>query len=652
MDNLGLEIAFESKQHGEILMAAQARYDMSYRQMAQHWDRWKKADELFQFYVKKTDEDTIRKAKRDTDGVPQYVTLHIPYSYSILLAVHTYWSSVFLGRSPIFQFTGRHGESQQKVQAMEAVIDYQTSVGGMTVPMYQWLLDGGKYGFGVIGEYWAEETTRVTKILEEPKKFLGMDIPGTSHKVKKTLIIPGYSGNKIFNVRPYDFFPDPRVPLLRFQEGEFCGRTTQVGWNTILKKAAQGEYFNIEALRKARNPARDSSQDSSVQILPADNESLHGFSYGSNDYVNLLEMTIELIPKEWKFGNSMMPEKWVITVGNKSVVIGCRPLGAYHNRFPFEIQSYEIEGYAHAARGIPEISRELQKAMEWLFNSHFFNVRKSLNDQLVVDPSRLVMKDLTDGGPGKIIRLRSNAYGQDVRTIINQLQVQDITAGHLGDAQIVAELIQRATGANDNIMGMLNPRGRKTATEVRTSSTMGINRLKTLSEFNSALGWTPLAQVLVQNTQQYYDGQKQFRIAGDLIEPGMRFLDVSPEDIAGFYDYVPVDGTLPIDRFAQATLWKEIILGLEKVPMIANQYDIGRIFAWMAQIAGLKNISQFKLQVSPDQALLNAAATGQATPAQLPPPAAGTSPAVGGSSSPMMMGNNFMGNNQESTGVM
>jgi hypothetical protein len=38
-----------------------------------------------------------------------------------------------------------------------------------------------------------------------------------------------------------------------------------------------------------------------------------------------------------------------------------------------------------------------------------------------------------------------------------------------------------------------------------------------------------------------------------------------------------VDGTLPVDRFAQANLWKEILAGMRTMPEIAQQYDMGRI---------------------------------------------------------------------------
>ncbi len=104
-------------------------------------------------------------------------------------------------------------------------------------------------------------------------------------------------------------------------------------------------------------------------------------------------------------------------------------------------------------------------------------------------------------------------------------------------------------------------------------------------------------------------------LVGDLAEmAGQNFLQVTPESLQGFYDYVPVDGTLPVDRFAQANLWKEILAGMRNYPQIAQMYDIGKIFAWLAQLAGLKNINQFKVQMADPMMLQQQAQQGNVVP--------------------------------------
>ncbi len=612
----GIEIKHGTPQHSKIRDAIRERYNMSHRKMSLRHDEWESADKLFRAFVKETDEVKARKSRRNA-GTAQYVTLNIPYSYAILLTAHTYWSSVFLARSPVFQYTARHGETQQQTQAVEALMDYQTQVGGLLVPLYMWLLDPGKYGFGVVGNYWAEEKHRITRIEERPKKFMGFELMDKTEKVRITDTVPGYRGNKLFNVRPYDFFPDPRVSLTSFQEGEFCGRLTQVGWNTILEREADGIYFNVEQAKELRSGSSITRDRGTSEIeLPDDggHTELAKGVYGNQPGRELAEFVIELSPKEWKLTGSTRPEKWVFTLAGGEVVIGAQPLGADHNKFPFHLQTYEVDTYSHSGRGMLEVLDPLNQTISWLMNSHFYNVRKALNDQLVVDPSRVHMKDLHDGGPGKEIRLKPGAYGTDVRTVVAQLNVVDITRSHLQDAEIVAELIQRIAGVSDNIMGMVNPGGRKTATEIRTSSSFGINRLKTHAEWNSALGMQPLAMMMLQNSQQHYEDQEKYRIAGDLVGQTDPFVDVTKEAIAGFFDFVPVDGTLPVDRFAQANLWKELLLGLQNLPQIAMQYDMAGIFSWVAQLSGLKNISQFRVEVQPDQVMAAAAQAGNAVP--------------------------------------
>lgn len=609
------EIKYGTPLHTKIREAVWLRYNLSQKEMCKRHDTWKNVDELYRAYVVPTERDTYREGRRKA-GKPEYTTLYIPYGYAMLLAAHTYWTSVFLSRNPVLQYTARHGEPAQKVQAIEALVDYQVQVGEMLAPLYVWLLDVGKYGIGILGNYWAEEWRNVSQIVEVQKTILGIPVPGSMKKAKATARVKGYAGNKLYNVRPHDFFPDPRVSLANFQQGEFCGRLTQAGWNSIVRNQELGEYFNLDKLKDIWN-----SQADRVSLSTTDNLPFGNFGYedvltgpGSLGPFELLEMVIELIPSEWELGSGDSPEKWMFTLagGRSGVIVGAKPQGLLHDKFPFTIQLYEVNGYDLSPRGMLEVIKPLNEVMNWLVNSHMYNVRQAINNQFVVDPSRISMEDLRDGQPGKLIRLLPQAYGTDPKMAVAQLPVVDVTTGHIANMQLIADVMQRVTGASDNVQGMMNAGGRKTATEVRTSSSFSINRLRTNAEYFSALGWTPMAQMLLQNTQQLYDEEQTFRIAGDLLNRNQTLV-VSPESIQGFYDFVPVDGTLPIDRFAQATLWKEILLGLGKMPQIATQYDVGGIFSWMAQLAGLKNITQFKLQVQPDQMIAQQMAAGNLT---------------------------------------
>lgn len=617
-----VKIPYKSDKHRLVKEALLDRMQLSREKMSQRYNDWKDMEERFLGYIPSTTADAKRKASKSA-GNPQYSTFEIPYSYAVALTAHTYWTSVFLAKTPVLQFTGRHGESQNKVQAVEALMDYQMNVGRMLPVLYTWLLDPAKYGFGVVGNYWDEEEVVVSEIMEEPETYLGVPIPGgKTVKRRVTNRVPGYSGNRLYNVRPQDFFPDPRVPISQLQQGEFVGRYVEVSWNTILKRKQAGQYFNVEELEKVRQAVHDREKGSEQITLPEGAEELplgpprvRG-KREDKPYVALQEIYVELVPREWQLGDTEWPEKWVFTLAEEEVIIGARPMGLYHNQFPFFIQEYEPDGYSLFARSMIEVMNPMQDTLTWLLNSHMHNVRKTLNDQFVVDPSKVIMKDLTDPNAGRLIRLKPEYYGSDPRLAVHQLQSVDVTQNHLRDVNVIMDLVQRVTGVNDNIMGAVNQGGRKSATEVRSSTTFGINRLKTNAEYMSAMAWQPMSAALLANTQQFYDMEQQFKVAGDVNGPDGAFMEVTPEAIAGFYDYVPVDGTLPVDRFAQANLWRQFIADVGANPQLSQGYDMRGIIAHMMQLAGAKNIKQFELKITPDEQLAQQVAAGDSVPAQ------------------------------------
>jgi hypothetical protein len=205
---------------------------------------------------------------------------------------------------------------------------------------------------------------------------------------------------------------------------------------------------------------------------------------------------------------------------------------------------------------------------------------------------------MNSNGTGSRIRLKPIAYGQDVRTMISVLQGgADITGTHLRDTEVMGQMLQRVLGVTDNILGSVNSGGRKTATEVRTASTASVNRMRTIAEYISATGFAPLAQQLLQASQQFYSAEKKFRIVGDQVNNAMQFADVSPETIAGFFDYTPVDGTLPLDRFALVSMWGNLFAQIRNFPQIMQEFKMGDVFAWVAQLGGIKNIKQFRVNV-------------------------------------------------------
>lgn len=613
-----MSIEIGSKTATDILSAFQDRLRMGRSGHNKRTGIWSQNEDMMKAYVPESDNDALRKQSRKNDGTPQYVTIEVPYSYAMMLTLHTYLTSIFLSRTPIQQVAGRHGESEQAEQCIEALLDYQITSGGNLPALYIWLLDPLRYGHGVIGQYWDEEQIAISVQQPVARQFLGKPIPGTERMETIQQLVRGYAGTRLFNIRPQDFYSDPRVPIWRFQEGEFCIRFDQISWNKAKEREAVGAYFNLAQAAAASTHPRFRDVGSPRTNLANDatiDQSILRDAKGNPSRLNIHEFYWEVIPANLGLGSGQRAEKWVFTIANESVLVGAQPLGMLHNKWPFDVLEYEVGGYELFNRSVLEIAQTLNDTLTWLFNSHFFNVRKTLNDQFFVDPTMIEMRDLEDPNPGRLVRLKPAAFGKPVDQFVKQFPVVDVTRQHVQDSGMVADLLQKLIGSNENLMG--NTQGtRHTATEVRSATSNAVNRIKTVGEWMSATGFAPMTQKMIQMTQQMYDDDRKFKIVGDLTQWGERYLRVTPEQIAGFYDFVPVDGTMPIDRYAQANLWQQLLSGMSNMPQVLASYDVPKIFAFVAQLAGLKNINQFRLSVVPDAVMRQQALAGNSVPVE------------------------------------
>jgi hypothetical protein len=606
---LSFQVRYGTPLHDRIKQAICERKKFSEQKMKQFHSQWDNADDSMRAYIKEREVDRKRKDKKRFDGEVDYVTLEVPYAYAMCMTQHTYFTSTLLGRSPIFQFTGRHGEAQDSIMAVEAVVDYQVKSGYMVPVMYNWLYDLSKYSLGVVGLYWDQEEKVISKYQAQPTVINGIPFAG-SNPVLQQEIIKGYEGNRLYNIRPYDWYPDPRVPIWRFQDGEFNIRETTEGYFDIIatEHSYPGYYCNVdklpEAASKKGTPLNIGSPRVERPLQPGE-----GNAPGPG-FFKITEAYIKLIPKVWGLGDSGRVEIWCFQLAEDEIIISAKPLGLYHNRFPCAAMEGNFGSDEFAKFGTIEVIRPLTDILTWLINSHFYNVRRVLNNQIVFDPSRVTVKDLTKSGQ-RLIRLKPAAYGTDPRMAVHQLTMVDVTGSHLQNAQYIEQMIQRVPGITDILMGMVDQGGRRSATESRITSTAGISRQKTPIEYNSYLAMDPLADMIISNTQQLLSEERKYAVAGNTLEAAQNFLTAGPDQIAGSYNFVPVDGAAPIDRLAQANFWKELLVQVARVPQIAMQLDLVGMIGHVMKLQGERNFERFRINVLPPGVAPGAAVPGQ-----------------------------------------
>jgi hypothetical protein len=225
------------------------------------------------------------------------------------------------------------------------------------------------------------------------------------------------------------------------------------------------------------------------------------------------------------------------------------------------------------------------------------NVRTSINNQFVADPSRVDVSDIRASPIGRIIRLKQQAMGLPVRDAIMQLMVNDVTTGHISDIQVMRILADTITGVNDNMRGIQTAGGRRSATEARMAMQNGASRLSQMAIRVSAQAFQPLCQQMIMNIQQFMPDKLWIETTGDDGSPNSQ--SVTPDMIVGQFNYQVSDGTLPYDKAAALETWKEIMFGVGQDPELRQAYSLPEIFRFVADLGGAKNIDSFRKQAVP-----------------------------------------------------
>ena len=614
--------------HQKVRDHLMARLDLSERQMNAFYDRWNVMERKLQGYIKLKDWEQLVKEQENNKGkAPKVLSVTIPYSFAIVSTIATYLLHTFTGRRPMFQVGSYKKETMAAARNMETILQYNADHTRLVKKLHRYMMDGLSYGVGVLKCSWTVTKGKRTKWNKAPAASISGQLVGESFTPSREERVV-YAGNEVESVDPFMFFPDPRVPMHEVnRKGEFVFFREFVGKHILKKGEAQEIYKGVDKARATLPESKYSGTGQySLRNLRAEGEdrastTSDGIKMAS--YYQVDEGTCEIIPAELGLGTSEVPEKWLFTIINKDRIIRAEPFEADHDMHPCAVIEPYALGGGFGNLGVAEYVDPMQDIITWLVNSHIANVRTVINNKLIVDPARVEMGDLRESAEGGwIVRLKSSAFGQDVNTVAKQFEVRDVTSGHMKDAEAFGGFGHMITGANENLMGQQAQGGRKTATEVRTSGEAGASRLAALARVISAQGIVDLTEMMTTNNLQYLDREFEITVLGsDGLQAPLR---ISPDMLTGDFHFPVHDGTLPLDRVALLDIWKELFLAISKDPQLRAEYSVPRIFDWIAELGGARNIETMKLQpnemTQPPMPGQPPAVPGQPQPALPAPP--------------------------------
>jgi len=260
----------------------------------------------------------------------------------------------------------------------------------------------------------------------------------------------------------------------------------------------------------------------------------------------------------------------------------------------------------------------MQSAINWLFHSHLTNVKKAINDTIIFNPFLINEEDIRSGKPGKLIRINQIGWGMPniMDQAIKQLNITDVTQGHMNDIMALMGLREQVTGVNNSAMGIMATTGeRRTKFEAQSAFESSTNRIETDAFIMQAQAIGPLGKMMALHTQQFMSQDTVLQLTKEAMyklnyEYGIPFSEpnisvrTTKSDINVNFDILVNDNFM--SRHLDLNAWSQFLQVVMQNPAGVSSIDMNRLIIHLLRESGAPNAYDFinlnsVPQVMPDE---------------------------------------------------
>jgi hypothetical protein len=558
-------------------------------------------------------ERRLDEADRKALGRGEPAKVIVPLSYSQVQTFVAFCSMLYTQRDYFYEMEGSGAEDEKPAQLGQAVVERDLEYNKFKgILLTQWLTDIGRFGIGILKSSWERET--YPQIVQVPDPAFvqppGLPMPIQPPMIDQVQEVTKYLGNKIVSVSPYRWFPDTRLPITRYREGEFCADEVELSRAELKKMELRNE---LAGLAEVPNVTADMLENRRPVAVSGAN--LITDPNLSKRFVIVTEVQIRLNPAKTEIDEGVFldPEMdhevvYIVWIANDSRIIKITDGGYEHNEFTHDAAQFFNDQNRLINFGLSELLAPSQDVLDWLMNARITNVRKVIQNQLVVDPRYVEMQDLIARNP--VLRLKSTATGLTIDSYIKQLNVVDVTTGHLQDMSNVAGFAKEATGISENLLGQFAS-GRRSAREAAAVNSNAAARLVIIAQGLWDCGLLPLGKKLISNIRQGLDVDQLVRVVGltKVQEDPMAvqaFLPVNRSMLYGSYDFKVFNATLPSQRAQDAAGLQELLMALSKDPRLVMVFGVDPklLLYKILELRNISNVEQYRLTPQRSQELM------------------------------------------------
>ena len=568
---------------------------LSRNAMKYYYDMWDRNDRVYRGDRSLDQQDKNALKKKE----PAKMTL--PASYSQVQTFVSFCMEVFNQRDFFYECEGTGAEDAEGAKVASAVLEYNLEYNNFRYQKLRQLLTHvAKYGVGVVKHSWKVDTVYEKQQVQEqvPGLFGG---PGFTITKEQIVPVTKYQGNWLRVISPYHFLPDPRVPLARYEEGEFLATEDEYSGSQLRVFEQSGLAVGVAYIPKLAYDALEDRRKFSFQW----NVNTPTLNINEKQFYIITEVQMLLNPAKTFIGGKPLDEekdydcKYIIWIANDNRVIRIDELDYPHKNFTYDVVQFEEDTDHLINLSMVELIAQLQDTMDWFINARITNVRRIISNQAVIDPSAIEMEDIRQRNP--YLRLKPQFAGTGVEKYYKQIDLKDVTAQHLQDVQFLYDYAKGATGLTENLLGQYAS-GRRSAQEARNVSSNAVARVQILASNIWSSCLLPLGKKMLANVREGMDVPQMVRITGmslAAVDPQAisQFKQVTKEDLAGNYDFKILDGTLPSQRQEIANALQQLLEVMMSSPEAAFvfQYDPQKIMSDLLTMRGLRNAERYKL---------------------------------------------------------
>lgn len=582
---------------------------MSRDEMAKYYDQWDRNDMVYRGERKPDYQDKLA-AKR---GEPEKIVL--PMTFGQVQTFVAFLYATYNGRDYFFETVASGAEDEKPGRMAEAVLEQNLYHNKFRGPqLIQFGTDIARFGLGITKETWVREQVPLIEEVPDPnfvaQAVPGMVAPAAPPMIRQMRMVTEYLGNKIVNVSPYRWFPDARLPITRWSEGEFCADEIEESVSKLQQMERDGTIAGLEHVPTMASAAYDKRRLQFMTIGDVVNS-----VNAKPQYYLLTELQVRLNPAQTEIDDGVFLDPavdaeviYIVWILNDGRIVRLEEAGYNHNKFGWNVAQLFDDQNRFINFSLCEILGACQDTATWFINSHITSVRKSIFTQFVVDPSGIEMIDMENRSP--VIRTKPGRAGSGVDQWIKQLPVTDVTQSHVGDVGVLNGMAKEATGINETLLGQFSP-GRRSAREASNVANYAAARLMMClaSIWDSALA--PMGAKMLSNLRQGLDEETMVRIYGTINTreaasvpdlPGLppplyRLIGCTKADLVGNYDFAVFNGTLPTQRQQIAGVLQEILATMQKDPrmMLISGLDPQLIFQEVLQLLNIRNVQRLRL---------------------------------------------------------